>query len=268
MMDIQTAEWINTLGRFCGARDVETLTRASLRERFGFEQADVLALFGGSIIAGADVLARAMHENVAAHYVIVGGEGHTTETLRRIVHARCPEIETTGLPEAEVFSRYMKAVYNLAPDYIETRSTNCGNNITNLLALLAREGISAHRVILCQDATMQRRMDAGLRKYVPDSVIVNYATYRTAVEARDGRLVYSEPIDGMWTIERYVNLLMGEIPRLRDDENGYGPRGKGYIAHTDVPPEVERAFAGLQGVFGAATRAANPAYASEPVKGA
>ena len=59
-MNVQTAEWINTLGRFCGARDVETLTRASLRKRFGFEQADVLALFGGSIIAGADVLAQAM----------------------------------------------------------------------------------------------------------------------------------------------------------------------------------------------------------------
>ena len=137
-MNVQTAEWINTLGRFCGARDVEMLTRASLRKRFGFEQADVLALFGGSIIAGADVLAQAMRENVAARYVIVGGEGHTTEALRRVVHARCPEIETAGLPEAEVFSRYMKAVYNLAPDHIETRSTNCGNNITNLLALLAR----------------------------------------------------------------------------------------------------------------------------------
>lgn len=265
---IQTAEWINTLGRFCGARDVASLTRASLRKRFGFEQADVLALFGGSIIAGAEVLAKAMRENVAAHYVIVGGEGHTTETLRRIVHARRPEIETTGQPEAEVFSRYMRAVYNLAPDHIETRSTNCGNNITNLLALLAREGISAKRIILCQDATMQRRMDAGLRKYAPGSAIVNYATYHATVEARGGHLVYAAPIDGMWTIERYVNLLMGEIPRLCDDENGYGPRGKGYIAHTDVLPEVERAFASLQGVFGAATRAANPAYASEPVKGA
>lgn len=266
-MNVQTAEWINTLGRFCGARDVEPLTRASLRKRFGFERADVLALFGGSIIAGADVLAQAMRENVAARYVIVGGEGHTTEALRRVVHARCPEIETAGLPEAEVFSRYMKAVYNLAPDHIETRSTNCGNNITNLLALLAREGIGAHRVILCQDATMQRRMVAGLRKYAPDSAIVNYATYRATVEARGGQLVYREPIDGMWTIERYVNLLMGEIPRLRDDENGYGPRGRGYIAHTDVPDAVERAFSGLQDVFGAETRAANPVYASEAVKG-
>ena len=25
----------------------------------------------------------------------------------------------------------------------------------------------------------------------------------------------------MWDMDRYVNLLMGEIPRLRDDGNGY-----------------------------------------------
>ena len=265
-MNIQTAEWINALGRFCGVRDVERLTRGSLRTRFGFEQADVLALFGGSIIEGAAVLAQAMKANVAARYVIVGGEGHTTATLRHIVHMRRPDIETDGLPEAEVFARYMKATYDLVPDFLETRSTNCGNNITNLLDLMAREGIEGRRVILCQDATMQRRMDAGLRKCAPDTVIVNYATYRATVEAHGGRLIYTAPIDGMWTIERYVNLLMGEIPRLRDDEDGYGPRGRGFIAHTDIPASVEKAFAGLQAMFGAETRAANPAYASAPVE--
>ena len=265
-MNTQTADWINTLGHFCGARDVETLTRDDLLRQFGFEQADVLALFGGSIIAGADVLARAMREDVAAHYVIVGGEGHTTETLRRIVHTRRSDIETAGQPESVVFARYMKAVYGLEPDFIETRSTNCGNNITNLIELLEHKGIAAHRIILCQDATMQRRMAAGLRKYAPESTIVNYATYRAEVEAREGQLAYAAPIDGMWTIERYVNLLMGEIPRLRDDENGYGPRGKNFIAHTDIPSDVESAFAGLKTIYGAETRAANPAYASAPGK--
>ena len=32
---------------------------------------------------------------------------------------------------------------------------------------------------------------------------------------------------------------MGEVPRLRDDEHGYGPLGRGFIAHVDVPDEVE-----------------------------
>lgn len=43
------------------------------------------------------------------------------------------------------------------------------------------------------------------------------------------------------------SLLWGEIPRLTDDADGYGPRGKNFIAHVDIPTEV---------------RAANPAFAS------
>ena len=53
---------------------------------------------------------------------------------------------------------------------------------------------------------------------------------------------------------------MGEIPRLTDDADGYGPRGKNFIAHVDIPTEVRAAHAALQPVYG--TRAVNPAFAS------
>ena len=33
-------------------------------------------------------------------------------------------------------------------------------------------------------------------------------------------LTYEKEILGMWDINRYISLLMGEIPRLSDDENG------------------------------------------------
>ena len=46
----------------------------------------------------------------------------------------------------------------------------------------------------------------------------------------------------MWDIERYVSLLLGEIPRLTDDNNGYGPNGKNFIAHVDIPQNVQSAF--------------------------
>ena len=58
----------------------------------------------------------------------------------------------------------------------------------------------------------------------------------------------------MWNIDRYVNLLMGEIPRLTDDENGYGPKGKGYISHVEIPAEVQEAFQKLKAVYGEETR--------------
>ena len=61
-------------------------------------------------------------------------------------------------------------------------------------------------------------------------------------------------------MERYVTLLMGEIPRLSDDSRGYGPRGKGYIAHVDIPREVRSAFDSLQTEYGDMVRKANPLY--------
>lgn len=45
----------------------------------------------------------------------------------------------------------------------------------------------------------------------------------------------------MWTIRRYLTMLMGEIPRLTNDENGYGPRAHGFLTHVDIPDEVEAA---------------------------
>lgn len=56
---------------------------------------------------------------------------------------------------------------------------------------------------------------------------------------------------------------MGEIPRLTDNDAGYGPNSKNYIAHDDIPPEVQAAFERLQAVYGTQTRAANPLYASK-----
>lgn len=53
----QTAQDINKLGGFCGKRDLPALTQAAMRQAYGCPQADVMVLFGGSILAGGDVLA-------------------------------------------------------------------------------------------------------------------------------------------------------------------------------------------------------------------
>lgn len=262
-MNTETASAINTLGRFLGPRDLEGMNREALKACCGLDQADVFVLFGGSIPAGGDVLAGAIREQVARTSVIVGGAGHTTETLRHVLHEEYPGIETAGQPEAEIFQRYLQSVYGCRADYLETKSTNCGNNITFLLELLRSKGIPCRSIILCQDATMQKRMDAGFRRHAPEGIrVINYAAYQASVEMKDGHLAYTAPIHGMWDMERYVQLLMGEIPRLTDDENGYGPKGKGFIAHTEIPEDVLRAFRLLKTVYGEKTRSANPRYAS------
>lgn len=257
------AEAINILGEFCGKRDVTELESKQLQQHYGIEQADVMVLFGGSILCGGDILAEAIQNQIAKKYLIVGGEGHTTETLRVKMHQEFSDMDTAGLPEAQVFSQYLKYKYDLEPDLLECQSTNCGNNITYLLDILKKNEIPCQSIILSQDASMQHRMEAGLRKYAEDIQIINYAVYAAKVIVQNHKLVYEKAIWGMWDMERYISLLLGEIPRLTDDENGYGPRGRNFIAHVEIPTEVENAFALLKEEYAGLIREANPLYASK-----
>ena len=109
---------------------------------------------------------------------------------------------------------------------------------------------------------MQYRMEAGLRKYVSSNIrIINYTVYSAKVIVDNFSLAYEKEIRGMWDINRYISLLMGEIPRLSDDENGYGPNGKDFIAHVDIPSEVRKAFDELCNNYSGLIRKANPLYA-------
>lgn len=252
---------INALGDFLGMRDIAELTPECMAKHCGCGCADVMVLFGGSILAGGDVLAQAMRAGVARRYAIVGGEGHTTLELRRRVADMFGDVDTRGMPEAQVFAAYMKRRHGLDIDLMECASTNCGNNISNMLAMLEAQGVPHDSVILTQDASMQRRMDAGLRLRAPGTRIINFAAYRARVAVRGGRLEYESEIRGMWPIERYVSLLISEIPRLTDDEQGYGPRGRGFIAHVDVSGEVRAAFELLRDADIASLRAEDARYA-------
>ena len=168
-----------------------------------------------------------------------------------------PEIQTAGRPEAEIFQAYLEYRYGRKADLLERESTNCGNNITYLLK------VPYQRIILTQDAAMQRRMDATLRKYAGEEIaIINYAAYQAKVVERDSKLAFDREIWGMWSMERYLTLLMGEISRLSDTPEGYGPSGKGYIAHVEIPEEVETAFTQLKREYPGMVREANPLYAS------
>ena len=63
-MNQQTIDAINTLGNFCGKRDIEELTSSALTEKYNTPQADIFVLFGGSISCGGDVLAQKIREEL------------------------------------------------------------------------------------------------------------------------------------------------------------------------------------------------------------
>lgn len=108
---------------------------------------------------------------------------------------------------------------------------------------------------------MQRRMEAGFRKYLCHTTLLNFAVYRVEVCADGDELVYKTPPAGMWPIRHYLTLLLGELPRLANNAQGYGPKGKGYIAPVDIPADVQTAFEALHAEYPALVRSANPAFA-------
>lgn len=252
------ANQINTLAEFLGPRTIPELSQSALQTAIKHAQVDVCVLFGGSIIAGVDVLAEAIQQQIAKHYVIVGGFGHTTQKLFDQVAKLYPELPPAA-SEAELFAQVLQLKYNLSVDALETASTNCGNNITNLLALVAKRGWPVDSVLLMQDATMQLRMHATLRKAAPAVTIVDYATYH--VQMADDLQFLTEPV-GMWTLPHYLTLLCGELPRLRDDALGYGPKGKGYLAHIEIPAKVEVAWQALISQDPSLNRQADPRFKS------
>ena len=272
----RTARDMNVLAGFEGVRDVPALTPEALRLAINSPQVDVLTLFGGAPLAGADVLADAMRAGVARSYAIVGGAGHTTPAFRARTRELCCEVAfADDASEAEVFEAYLEAKHGLSADLLECESTNCGANVVNLRALLAKRGVACESMAFIHDVSMQRRMSAQIEKEMPGVRRVNYAAYQVrvvpigagaeavAADPLAGLAFDGEPL-GMWDMAHYLTLLMGEVRRLTDDEFGYGPAGAGFIAHVDVPAEVTAAWKRLLEDFPGSVRVANPAFASRP----
>ncbi|KAH7011264.1 hypothetical protein EDB80DRAFT_711464 [Ilyonectria destructans] len=147
---------------------------------------------------------------------------------------------------------------------VEDQSTNCGANASETRKVLERHGIrSPHSIVVVQDPTMCRRTVASFEHTYRDisqgalqilswPTIVPEVCVKEALQNElasspsslayisQGQILTEE--DGMWSMDRFLDLLMGEIPRLRDDANGYGPNGRGFIGHVEIPPTVEAAW--------------------------
>jgi uncharacterized SAM-binding protein YcdF (DUF218 family) len=185
----------------------------------------VLLLFGGSLPDAWDAVAALVHEGRVGALVLVGGEGHTTDLVRRLLGA-------SAGTEAELMAAYLEREHGVTDVLLEPRSRHCGENVVLARDVVLGAGPAPRTVALVQDPTMQRRMDAVFRLVWPEATAVNRPG------PRRGRCT--------WPHGRWVELVMGEVPRLRDDAHGYGPNGAGFQAYVEVPAEVEAAYAALR----------------------
>ncbi len=187
-----------------------------------------------------------------------GGAGHSTVWLARALARRAcyARIATAGRAEADVMRDMAVQVWNLPERqiHVENASSHTGENAVFTDRLMTERGFTPERVILMQDPLLQRRAAATFQRVWRDRprppVVVNHPGHQPHL-GPDGRLAGDEP---PWPFERFFSLLMGEVPRLRDDTRGYGPEGQGFIAHVDVPDDVEGAWRRLLQRGGAAGR--------------
>lgn len=245
----------NTVASWCGLRDVSHLNRQALSLEAGLPDgiADLFVLFGGGVVGTVEALAHAMDQEVARTYAIVGGRGRATYWLDQAMEREVAAWPADGAhpashpgidSEAEMLNALLERRHARSADLLEKLSTNCGNNISNLLDLLEGSGQAPKSIILCQDAIMQRRMDTTWRRQVADrphfqgAEVINWAAYQATLTTQNGKLVWEHAPESIWPIGTYLNMLAGEVTRLTDDEQGYGPRGQDFLIHIDVPLEV------------------------------
>lgn len=190
------------------------------------DHVDLVLLFGAALPDGWDTAARLVLAGRAERLMVVGGHGHTTDLWLSLVGAE------PGRTEASVMAEHLAREHGLTDVLVEDRSTNCGDNVRRAHALGGT--LSPRSVALVQDPSMQRRVDAVFRLVWPTATAVNLP----AAPPRAGLTPH-------WPDERWRQLVTGEVPRLRDDADGYGPRGAGHQAHVDVPDAVEAAYAEL-----------------------
>jgi len=228
---ITGTEELNTLAKFLARRDVESLESVS---------ADLLILLGNSLPDTARVVASAWRLGAAPTILLSGGMGHATALLWDAVrsHPEFGAVSVEGRAEADIFRDILVDRLRVDPAavLVENVSTNCGSNAWESKRVIASLPKAPQTIILVQDPAMQRRTHASFERVYRGEPKPTFVSFAPFVPGGD------ENLEGLWPVGRFEDLVLGEIPRLRDDADGYGPKGRDFIEHVEIPAEVLAAF--------------------------
>jgi hypothetical protein len=245
----------------------EFLSNNQLQDLSTSPPVDCIIICASAVLHSAEILFNTLQQRPGLTKVLVlcGGIGHSTELLYDAVKTHpvfsSLATEIQGLPEAKVLERILDEFFDRAlitkegcQILLEPQSTNCGQNASFCRNVLDEAGFQAPaRCIVIQDPTMMLRTRASFEKAYEDvhaSVsIISCPVFVPQVQmSNDGVLEYSDSSSSLrlWSRSRLLELILGEIPRLRDDKHGYGPQGRGFIPHVDIPGDVEVAWSRLQ----------------------
>ncbi|HHA1922056.1 TPA: YdcF family protein [Enterobacter ludwigii] len=236
---------INTVGQW--------LAQDDLGDTRDVAAVDRVILAGNAVMPTIDAACRLAAEHDVP-LLISGGIGHSTAFLYAAIaqHSRYHTVPVTGRAEARILADIARQFWQI-PDahvWVDDQSTNCGENARFSWNMLKQHQQTSGRVLVVQDPTMQRRTMATFARVCRDESAspqwVSHPGYTPVLKNGENGLVFSGESAGLWPVERYLSLILGELPRLCDDMNGYGPAGRDFIAHVEFPDEVTAAWARLK----------------------
>ncbi|WP_053985081.1 YdcF family protein [Niameybacter massiliensis] len=239
---MDTLEAINQLAKFLARRDIEAVNAKTV---------DLIILLGNALPYTIEFVADLYHKGIGKQVMIVGGKGHSTTYLWEALKQdkRYTHMEVENQDESELFKRILVEQYHLPKEalFIENQSTNCGNNATYAIEKMAAYHLDPKCILIIQDPTMQMRSHLTFMKYLKEVKLISFAPFIPYLK-QEGEEYFIEPrsINGLWDVERFISLVMGEIPRLRNDVNGYGPKGMNFIFPIELPPEIEACYSYVQ----------------------
>lgn len=185
-------------------------------------QADCVILAGNAVMPTIDAACKSARDQQIP-LLISGGIGHSTTFLYSAIaqHPHYNTIRTTGRAEATILADIAHQFWHIPHEkiWIEDQSTNCGENARFSIALLNQAVERVHTAIVVQDPTMQRRTMATFRRMTGDNPDaprwLSYPGFVPQLGNNADSVIFVNPLQGLWPVERYLSLLTGELPRLR-----------------------------------------------------
>jgi len=236
-------EKLFTIINFLSRRDIKS------EETLFFNKFDLIIVLGSSVFESALLAQRLLVKNVSKYVLFSGGIGHSTHYLeQRLLDAQLSK-KISGHSESEYFFDLLDSEVKERV-FLESDSTNCGENALFSLAkvqelIMGMKIPVPKKILLIQDPTMQRRTHATF-EHVWSGVECEFVSFAPLeLHTSENSESFEKVVSHYWGMERVIDLCMGEIVRLRDDDNGYGPNGKRYISHVEIPEEIEMAYNAL-----------------------
>lgn len=242
-MKKEIVDAVNKISRFLAFRQLNDLTVDELYKEYNIKKVDILLLLGSDLPKIVEIGCNAYQEGLCDYLLFCGGIGHSTQNLKEKVSAIL-NVDISHLPEteAELYSYLARIKYSVPENkiIIENKSANTAENIKFAMHILKEREIAGNSFLLLQDPILQRRSYVTAQDYIIENkTLISYAPFIVQINEKENMLPF---YPYLWPKDRFYELILGEIWRLRDDEKGYGPRGKGFIRHVDIPQDIEEAY--------------------------